>query len=49
MAKVAMQIEWYCLAVHKNTHKYILEYAGAKKQTTEKFDFVILYKISWLA
>ena len=45
--KPSVQIDIYCQAVHKNV--YTLEYAGAKKQTTEKFDFVILYKISWLA
>ena len=37
--KPSMQREWYCLAVHKNTHEHTVEYAGAEKQTPEKVRF----------
>jgi len=36
-----MQRKGYCLAVHKNTCKHTIEYAGAEKQTAKKVDFVI--------
>jgi len=29
--KTSMQREWYCLAVHKNTHERTFEYTGVEK------------------
>ena len=49
-AKPNMQIEGYCLAVHKNTCKRTLQYAEVEKQIAEvekqiaeKFNFVIIF------
>jgi len=38
-SKPSMQIEQYCLAVHKNTCKCTFECTGVEKQTTEKVRF----------
>jgi len=37
--KPSLQREWYCLAVHKNSPEYTLEYVGGEKQTTGKVGF----------
>jgi len=42
-SKPSMQREWYCLAVHKNTHEHTFEYAETEKQAAEKLDFVIFF------
>ena len=34
-----MRREWYCLAIHKNTRKRTVDYAGAVKETAEKVGF----------
>ena len=38
--KPSIQRESYCLAVHKNTRKHTVEYAGAEKQTAENVGFI---------
>ena len=43
--KPRMQREWYCLAVHKNTREYAVEYAGAEKQTTIKSPTLVATQI----
>ena len=42
--KPSVQIEWYYLVVHKNTHESTLDYAGVQKQIDEKvlFFFIII-------
>jgi len=49
--KPSMQLEWYCLAVHKWTCECTLEYAGVEKRIAEKSDsfFFFLIQNSWLA
>ena len=42
----SVQIEWYCLAAHKNTQECTLDYAGVKKQIVEKSDFIIFFLLS---
>ena len=37
--KPSMQIDWYCLAGHKNTRKCTFEYAGVEKKIAEKVRF----------
>jgi len=37
--KANMETDWYCLAVHKNTHECTFEYAGAEKDITKKVGF----------
>ena len=39
-----MQREWYCLAVHKNTHEHTFEYVGDR--LPKMLDFVILCFLS---
>jgi len=57
--KPSMPIEWYCQAVHKNTHERTFEYTGAEIQTIKnvglhnllplsKFLISIAYKLKQL-
>ena len=33
-------MDLHCLAVHQNTNKHTVEYAGGEKSLTEKFDIL---------
>ena len=46
--KPSMQIEWYCLAIHKNTHKHIFVYAGDRR-LPKKSDFVVFFLLLFLS